>query len=415
MDRKISEQTIKQRKRKRIVKIAIALVAVIVVFTLLTNFLKPSISLKDVTVSTVSRGSLSVSVSASGKVLPIYEEVITSPISSKIVAVSKKAGDTLSAGDAILELDLESLDADMERQRDELELKRLKLEQFKITTQSALDDVAMQIKVDGMKLKRMEVLLRNEKYLDSIGASTPDKVKQTELEHEVQVMQYEQLIQKFANQKANAAVDIKSIELDYKVAVKNSKLMNKTMREAAVFSPRNATLTWVNDQVGTSVSSGAQLAIVSDLKNYKIDGELSDSYSDKVSPGSRVEFKIGGDLLTGVIGNIAPSVANGLIKFNVAIDKSNHSKLRSGLRVDLYIINSIKEDVLCIDNQSFYVGAGEYDLWVVNDGNITKCRVTLGENSFDKIEVLAGLKDGDKVIISDMNKFNDKNLINIKQ
>lgn len=342
MDRKISEQTIKQRTRKRIVKIAIALVVVIVVFTLLTNLLRPSIALKDVIVSTVSRGALSVSVSASGKVLPIYEEVITSPISSKIVAVLKKAGDSLSAGDAIVELDLESLDADMERQRDELELKRLKLEQFKITTQSTLDDVAMQIKVDGMKLKRMEVLLRNEKYLDSIGASTSDKVKQTELEHEVQVMQYEQLRQKFINQKANAAVDVKSMELDYKVAVKNSRLMSKTMREAAVFSPRTATLTWVNDQVGTSVSVGAQLAIVSDLKNYKIEGELSDSYSDKISPGSRVEFKIGGDLLTGVIGNIAPSVANGLLKFSVAIDKSDYPKLRSGLRVDLYVINSIK-------------------------------------------------------------------------
>lgn len=414
MDRKISEQTIKQRTRKRIVKIAIALVVVIVVFTLLTNLLRPSIALKDVIVSTVSRGALSVSVSASGKVLPIYEEVITSPISSKIVAVLKKAGDSLSAGDAIVELDLESLDADMERQRDELELKRLKLEQFKITTQSTLDDVAMQIKVDGMKLKRMEVLLRNEKYLDSIGASTSDKVKQTELEHEVQVMQYEQLRQKFINQKANAAVDVKSMELDYKVAVKNSRLMSKTMREAAVFSPRTATLTWVNDQVGTSVSVGAQLAIVSDLKNYKIEGELSDSYSDKISPGSRVEFKIGGDLLTGVIGNIAPSVANGLLKFSVAIDKSDYPKLRSGLRVDLYVINSIKEDVLCIDNHSFYVGAGEYDLWVINDGNIAKRKVTLGENSFDKVEVITGLKNGDKVIVSDMNRFNDKSQINIK-
>lgn len=70
--------------------------------------------------------------------------------------------------------------------------------------------------------------------------------------------------------------------------------------------------------------------------------------------------------------------------------------------------------MLCIDNHSFYVGAGEYDLWVINDGNIAKRKVTLGENSFDKVEVITGLKNGDKVIVSDMNRFNDKSQINIK-
>ena len=413
MDRKISEQVIKQRVRRKIVKIGISVICVVTAFVLLVNFLKPSISMEDIKISTVDRGVLSVSISASGKVLPLYEEVITSPISSKIVSIFKKSGDKLLAGDAILELDLESFNADVERQKDELELKQLKLEQFRLATKSALDDAQMQINIDGMQLERMKVLLRNEIYLDSIGASTTDKVKQTELEYEVQVMQYNQRKQKFENQKLNSKVDIKAQELDYKVAERNAMLLNRTIKETSVSSPRNATLTWVNDEIGTNISAGSQLAIVSDLDNYKIDGELMDSYSDKISSGNKVEFKLGNEFLTGVVGNIAPSVSDGVIKFSVSIDKSDHERLRSGLKLDLYVINSIKEDVLRLDNYSYYVGDGDYDMWVINDGKAVKRKVKLGENSFDKVEVVIGLESGDKVIISDMSKYNDSKEISV--
>lgn len=414
MDREISKQVIKQRRRKRLIKIAVLLIGVVTIFAFMVHYLQPSLTIKELRVATVDRGVLSVSVSASGKVLPIYEEIIASPISSKIVSIKKKSGEKVIAGEPILELDLESFSADVEKQRDELELKNLKLEQFKITTRSALDDLAMQIKIDGMKLERMEVLLRNELYLDSIGASTTDKIKQIQLEYEVQKMQFNQLNQKFENQKQNSEVEIKAQELDYKVAVKSATLLRKVVKEASVSSPRNATLTWVNDQIGTTISAGSQLAIVSDLENYRIDGEIMDSYSDKISSGNRVEFKLGNEFLTGVVGNIAPSVSNGVIKFSVAIDKSDHERLRSGLKVDLYVIHSMKEDVLRIDNYSYYVGVGEYDLWVMNDGQALKRRVKLGESSFDKVEVVSGLKEGDRVILSDMSRYNDRNQVSIR-
>lgn len=82
--------------------------------------------------------------------------------------------------------------------------------------------------------------------------------------------------------------------------------------------------------------------------------------------------------------------------------------------MDLYIINSVKDNVLCIDNYSYYVGAGEYDLWVVNGNKILKRKVNLGESSYDKVEVISGLEEGEQVIISDMSKFNDRNEITLK-
>ena len=59
-------------------------------------------------------------------------------------------------------------------------------------------------------------------------------------------------------------------------------------------APRSATLTWINDQVGASVSQGSNLAILSDLSSFKVEGEIVDSYADKITAGNRVNVVIGG-------------------------------------------------------------------------------------------------------------------------
>ena len=334
MDRKISTEFAKQRRNKKIIKIVMSVVVSITIFIVIINLTKPSINLEDVKISTATRDNLSVSITARGKVIPFYQEVITSPISSKIVNVLKKAGDKVSIGDPILELDLESFSAEVMEQNEELQLKRLKLEQFKVATISGLNETQLQINIDSMKLQRMAVQLINEKYLDSIGASTSDKVKQIELDYKIQMMQFKQFKEKYLNQKKNSEIEIKSMELDYKTAVNNTSLLNKKMQEAYIRSTSTATLTWVNDEIGANISVGANLAIISDLEKYKIEGSLSDSYSDKISSGDKVAIKLVGETISGVVGNVSPSVSEGAIKFNVSINNSSHSKLRSGLKVD---------------------------------------------------------------------------------
>lgn len=100
-------------------------------------------------------------------------------------------------------------------------MKRFKLEQMKIVAESQLSEMKMSIDIDEMRLERMKVLLQNEKYLDSIGASTSDKIKQAELEYKVQKMNLDQLKLKYNNQKRTSAADIRVQELDYNIALKN--------------------------------------------------------------------------------------------------------------------------------------------------------------------------------------------------
>ncbi|WP_320054438.1 efflux RND transporter periplasmic adaptor subunit [uncultured Acetobacteroides sp.] len=415
MDRSIPQEVIRRRKRKTVIIAAAVAVALLIGITTLFSFLRSGISAKDIDVAVVDKGEVDISVSASGKVVPLSEQIITSPIASRVVEVYKKSGDKVAVGDLILKLDLDAATSDYGKMNDELSMKQCKLEQQGVTVKSQLSDLRMQLAIADMKLKRMAAELKNEHYLDSIGASTSDKVRQAELNYKVESLLYEQLKQRYSNEQLTSSANIKMSKLEYNIAKKSVVLMGKTMSEAQVRAPRSAVLTWVNNQIGSTVAQGAQLAIVSDLNDFKVEGEIADSYADRVSPGAKVAVRVGNQTLEGSVGNVTPSVKNGIIEFTVMLKESSSTKLRSGLKVDVYVINAISENVPRLANGSYYVGKGEYDLWVINGGVAQKRRVELGESSFDKVEVKRGLHVGDRVIVSDMSKYKNASSLKIRK
>ncbi|MDE6451747.1 MAG: HlyD family efflux transporter periplasmic adaptor subunit [Odoribacter sp.] len=414
MDQVISPEIKKQRKRKRRIKIAIILTISIGIFYFLISVFQPKIRENEINFGNVEWGTVEVSVYATGKVIPFAEEIITSPVSSKVLEVYKKTGDIVEKNEPLLQLDLETLKTEYDTKKESLEMQLSKLDLQRKTIANDLVDMKMQIDIDEMTLKRTLVALNNERYLDSIGASTREKVREAELNYTVKGMQLEQLKRKYENRKSASESEIKSLELDYKIAKRNIDLLFKTLGEAHVMAPRTATLTWINDQVGSSVSAGSNLAILSDLSSFKVEAEIADSYADKVSTGNRVNVMIGNEKFEGVVGNVTPSVNNGIIKFIVFLDDYSNKRLRSGLKVDVYVIHAMTEEGLRLPTGAYYMGQGEYDLWVKNGNKILKRKVLLGESGFEYVEIVNGLEKGERVVISDMGKYREKNVLTIK-
>lgn len=414
MDRAIPKEVQQKERRKKILKFAIIAGVVIALIVLLISFMRSSVSRKDLVFSTVDKGVIEVSVSASGKVVPAFEEIINSPINTRILEVYKKGGDSVEVGAPILKLDLQSTETAYKKLLDEEQMRSYKLEQLKVNNQTKMNDLGMQIKISAMKLSRMAVELRNEHYLDSLGAGTTDKVREVELNYHVAKLEYEQLLQQYDNEKAVAAAEMKVQELDFDIFRKSLAEMKRTLDDAQIRSPRKAILTYINNQVGARIEKGGQVAIISDLSHFKVEGEIADAYGDRVAAGGRAIVKIGNEKLSGIVSSVTPLSKNGVISFAVQLDNDNNKRLRSGLKTDVYVMNAVKEDVMRVANASYYVGKGAYELWVMNgDHEIVKRKVQLGDSNFDYVEVLSGLKPGDKIVVSDMTAYKTKNKIKI--
>ena len=413
MDREIPKEVQRKKIRKQIIKISAGVAGFIVAFIILLSMLQSSLKRTSLIISKVDRGTIEVSVSASGKVVPAFEEIINSPINSRIVEIYKKGGDSVDIGTPILRLDLQATETAYNKLLDEEKMRRLQLEQLKVTTQNKLSDMEMRLKVSRMELNRKEVELRNERYLDSLGAGTTDKVLQAELSYNVGQLQLSEDEQKYINEQELAKAELKVKDLELSIFSKSLTETKRTLEDAQIRSPRKAILTYVNNEIGVQVQQGSRVAIVSDLSNFKIEGEIADAYGDRIAVGSKAVVKVGNDKLAGTVSEVTPLSKNGVISFNVQLEESNHSRLRSGLRTDVYVMNAIKDDVMRIANSSYYIGKGEYELFVVNDGQLLKRKVTLGDSNFEYVEVVSGLQEGDEVVVSDMSDFKDKNKIKI--
>ena len=415
MDREIPKEVRDKERKKMLIKYGVIGVAGIVCIALLISFMRSSVNRKDLVFSEVDTGIIEVSVSASGKVVPAFEEIINSPINTRIVEVYRKGGDSVDVGTPILKLDLQSTEIEYKKLLDEEQMRRYKLDQLRVNNQTKLSDMAMQIKVSAMKLSRMKVELRNEHYLDSLGAGTTDKVRQAELSYNVAQLEYEQLQQQYKNEKEVAAAELKVQELDFNIFRKSLSEKKRTLDDAQIRSPRKAILTYINNQIGAQVSQGSQLAVISDLSHFKVEGEIADTYGDRVAAGGRAIVKIGNEKLEGTVSSVTPLSKNGVISFIVQLNEDNNKRLRSGLKTDVYVMNAVKEGVLRLANASYYVGRGEYELFVQDSKDeIVKRKVQLGDSNFEYVEVVSGLKPGDKVVVSDMSSYKNKNKLKLK-
>lgn len=414
MDRKISKEVQRKEQRKQFIRIGTAVGGFIVLIVVVISMLQTSLKRKDLNISTVDKGVIEVSVSASGKVIPAFEEIINSPINSRIVEVYKRGGDSVDVGTPILKLDLQSAETEYNKQLDEEQMKSLQLEQQRVTNHNKLSEMEMNLKVSRMELDRKAVELRNERYLDSLGAGTTDKVRQVELDYNVSILKLKEDEQKYKNEQALTEADLKVKELELNIFRKSLAETRRTLEDAQIRSPRKAILTYVNNEIGSQIGQGAKVAIVSDLSHFKIEGEIADTYGDRIAAGSKAVIKIGSEKLDGTISDVTPLSKNGVISFTVQLEEDNHKRLRSGLKTDVYVMNAVKDDVLRIANSSYYVGKGEYELFVVNGNQLLKRKVQLGDSNFEYVEVVSGLQEGDQVIVSDMNAYKDKNKLKIE-
>lgn len=415
MDREISKEQRNREKRRMWMKWGGTVVVGIVAVIALMQLMQESLHERDIVFSVVDEGSIDVSVSASGKVVPAFEEIINSPINSRILEVYKKGGDSVEVGTPILRLDLLSAETDYKKQLDEVQMNELKLEQLRIQNRSKLSEMEMQLKVSRMELNRKAVELRNEQYLDSLGAGTTDKVRQVELDYNVSKLKLEEDEQKFINEQATTDADLKVKELELNIARKTLAETKRTLDDARIKAPRKAILTYVNTEIGAQVAQGEKVAIVSDLSHFKIEGEIADTYGDRIAAGSRAVVKVGKEELAGTVTDVTPLSKNGVMSFSVRLEQDNHKRLRSGLKTDVYVLTAVKDSVMRIANGSYYVGPGEYELFVRSGNELLKRKVQLGDSNYELVEVVSGLKPGDQVVVSDMSNYKNKRKMKLEK
>jgi len=414
MDRVISSRQLSKQKTKTYITATIVIAGIAFGFIQFRSLVKPSVNEKTLTVSVAEEGSMEATVGASGVIMPEYEVLITSPVNARIEKVLHNAGETVNAGESILALNKESSLIAFEKLNEEQQVNRNKINQLELNLQKSLNELKTQYSIKEIRIKSLETALAHEQSLLNIGGGTEESVKQARLNLDVAQLELKQLQNQIANQKAMMKADLKNLGYEISIREKDITEINTKLKNAAISSPRKGVITWINDNIGAEISEGAELVRIADLSSYKVEATISDNYAGEVKTGRTAIVRIDRADLRGKIITVQPAVENGTVKFSISLDQKNSPLLRPNLKADVFVVTAYKSKTTRVQNGPAFNGSQELTVFVQNGHAATARKVKVGESNSDYVEILSGIKAGEKVITSDMQEYVHLNSVEIK-
>jgi HlyD family secretion protein len=408
----------KKYKRKLLAK-NIGLVSLIIIVPMcIVLFIKitiaPSISQTNLPIGIVDMGSLEITASGSGVIMPNYEEVLTAPFQSKILKVNKTPGTFVNMGDTLLTLDSKSAEEHYNSLKNELELKTIQHKKLSIQIRESEEDFAISKQIREIRIENLKAAYEAEAYLSKLGGSTKELVKKASTQWEIAELELTQAVGNYKNHMETSQVSLKELETIIRIQKEAVDESYGTIRKALLIAPFSGILSFLMTQNGARISEGQELARIADISKYRIKGSISNVWMGRVHPGQRVLIRNRGQVSFGAVDNVMTSLDNGLIECDIRIDDSDLSNFRPNLQVDIRIVVSEKEQSMRLPNGVFYKTPGKKVLYVIKGNKAIRTNVNLGEANFDYVEVVSGLDTGDQVVLRDIAEKYDRQELKVK-
>ncbi len=169
-----------------------------------------------------------------------------------------------------------------------------------------------------------------------------------------------------------------------------------------ITSPINGVVTVKQAEVGTLAAPGAPLLTIEDGHNFRLEAAVEESRIRDVRLHQSVTVLIdalGGEELSGRVVEIAPATDPSSRSYTVRIELPSRSLLRSGL-FGRARFTAGERNTITIPPKAIVQRGQLTGVYVIDSSGIARLRlITLGKATGERVEVLSGLSDGDRVVI----------------
>lgn len=392
-------------RNKKGLLIAVLLLSAVIIFLLF--FRKsgiPSFFTSDIqkdNISVVDRGQVYIPIDAIGIVEPENEVIILSPLNTIVRKINKEPGSRVKQGEVIIELDDKPTRDEIEQISDQLEVKSNSLERSKLEGQIARIDLDYNLEVKKLRIASIKAQLADEEQLLSVGGISSAKIDETK-QNLVLAEKDLAMVQK------KNAIRLKQMKteetgLNLQIGIQQKQLADKMemLGKLNIKAPSDGIILSISGKEGEKVGNDKMLITLSDLTTFKIKGLIEEKFSEFVKTGNPVFIFAENEKLVGTIGNVTPTVADNKIHFNIHLENSSNSKLIPNQTVKLQVLKSIKNEVIRISANNDFKANSEQTVYVLDSGNVIPRTVMFGVKGSEYQEVISGLNEGEKVILSD--------------
>jgi len=376
----------------------------------------PTVPRDGVWVDAVKRGPMVRQVKGPGTLVPEYVRWLTADTAGRVEKIVLRPGAQVKPETVILELanpdvQLQALEAERELAEAQAQLVALKTELTNAgydaeaamaTLEAETNDAQRRAAYNANRLKKEYIA---EVEAQQANERAEEMTKRLGLEKQrVEVIR--------DSQRQRVSAQLGNIERLRAVAqFRRNQVERLTVRAGEAGILQELPL-----QLGQWVTPGTLLARVVKPERLKAELRIAETQARDVTVGQKVAVDTRNGIAEGTVARVAPGASQGTVLVEVSLP----GELPRGARPDLTVEGTIElerlDDVLFVGRPAGAQSGATVSLFRMQNGSdeAERVQVQLGRSSVNTIEVLAGLNEGDQVVLSDMTQWDEAERVKLK-
>ncbi|MFQ3547963.1 MAG: HlyD family efflux transporter periplasmic adaptor subunit [Termitinemataceae bacterium] len=361
-------------------------------------------------IATVEKKTIRDIVSVSGVLELFKKEIITSPGDGIVHQVFVQEGDQVIPGQAVLQISTDDLETSLQNKRMSLEKLNRQIEQSMVTRefnkkQQAIEIASAQRTVEDAQREYDKTAALREKNLaseqDFLSAQQKLKAAQDALvKATITAEQSEAVYQ----------LEMKNNQADRSILEQEIQDLKNKIAAYTVRTSRGGTVYSLSVEAGGTVTNYKELAVVAYPSDSRAALDVPETRISSITKGLPVTVYIGDTGFPARVDTIAPSATSssssaGSVVKVTAVFTTKPEKPIIGSSVSAEIVAGTLQDALVLPRGP-YLSSGNYStVYVISDGIAKKRTVKFGVADGSYIQVVSGLQEGERVIVSDYRDF----------
>ena len=406
----IARPDIARAKKIRRIVYATGFAVVILLITVGVSRLEPAAPRVDkdtVYMDTVERGEMLRNVRGTGTLVPEQLRWITPITNGTVERLVLRPGATVRPDTVVIELSNPELEQQALENRLQLDaaLARYESRRVELRSQELTQQASLKMVESELSQAEYEAELDEELFKDNLVSELQVRQKQSrvsELRIRQEIEQQRLAIQADSTKATLAAeqADVDRLRTMY-------QLRQSQVADLQVTAGITGVLQQVEVEEGASVTPGTNLARVGDPTRLMAQLRIAETQARDIVEGQPAAVDTRNGVIPGHVIRIDPSVQQGTVTVDVALD----GELPRGARPDLTVDGTIElerlENVIYVGRPVFGQEQSVVILFKLDpdSDDAVRTRVSLGRASVSFVEVLDGLQPGDQVVLSDMSQW----------
>ena len=394
---------------------AVLVVIGVLLVSALSNWLsaEASISSDRIRVATVERGDLVRDLNVQGRVVAAISPTLYSPATGT-VTLQVQPGDEVSLGQVLAVVDSPEVrsrflqeQSSLDRLQAELEREKIQARKAQFNSQQVIDLAQVKLTAAEREMRRADESIKTNAISEIDYERARDELARARVEHAhaVQDSQLEVESLEFEAQTSQLAVDRQRLIVEE---------LGRRVDELSIRSPVTGIVGNVAITQKAVVDENAPLITVVDLSAFEVEVRIPEAYADDLGIGMGAEVQHNFSNYRGELVSLSGEVINNEVTGRIRFNGEPPPGLRQNQRVTVLVMMDELLDVLKLQRGSFADGGSGRVAFVIGDNGLAVKRpVELGVRSISEVQILAGLAEGDRVIISSIAEFEDHDTIQI--